>query len=110
MARTNSTTFRYSDEVKDILQTVPGDSFADKIEFIVTDYRDAMASRKRDLEVMDNRIERKRQEMLVVLDEISTIKNLISNTVDLHRSILDIKTKCNTYLLSCQLDQLNQVD
>lgn len=110
MARTNSTTFRYSDEIKQILTTVPGDSFADKIEFIVTDYRDQMAKRKRDLEVMENRIERKRQEMLIVLNELDTIKNLIANTVDLHRNIEQIKNKCNTYLTSCQLDQLSQVD
>jgi intergrase/recombinase len=91
--RTNSTTFRYSETVQDILNNeVPGISMADKIEYICLDYRKEKEIREKSIKDLDKQIKNKQNQLSRIIDKIQKFDNVADNLEALTRSI----EKCNT--------------
>ncbi len=62
-ARTNHTTIRYSDEVKELLEGIRGNSFGDKFENVVLEYFRSQEDRELRIKRLDEKI--KEREMLL---------------------------------------------
>jgi vacuolar-type H+-ATPase subunit I/STV1 len=91
--RANTTTFRYSVTVHKILTyEVPGNSIADKIEYICLDYREKKDQREEQIKELDKQIEQKRKQLDKIKDKVLKFDSVDYNLEQLLKSI----DKCNT--------------
>lgn len=89
MARPNQTAFRFSDEVKKIVDDAPGESFADRFEYICTYYSNTKHKKQQELQDLDKSIEKRKKELQDLssklysasqaLNEVDRIKSALQN-------------------------------
>jgi DNA repair ATPase RecN len=108
--RVNSKSFRCTNEVLDIIAAAPGETFADRIEFMVTDFLNKKNDRLRQLAQADKIIKAKREEMDKLNERLSGLRSIGRNFDNMLNDILKVKEDCDTYLAAAASGSADQGD
>ncbi len=92
-ARVNTTSFRFSDEVREIIDSVPGKTFADRFEYLVLNYKETIEEKEQYVKSLDKQITEKRKLLNSISDKIYKYKNVSDDLISLVSSIKECNTK-----------------
>lgn len=87
MARSNTKSFRCSDEVIEAIESCQGETFADKVENMALRYVKNLEIRQNRLNMLDKDIERKNDEYYSVLDKINDAKLVLTSLSTINKSL-----------------------
>ncbi|MNM42871.1 hypothetical protein D3C81_537210 [compost metagenome] len=87
MARSNTKSFRCSDEVIEAIEGCEGETFADKVENMALRYVKNLEIRQNRLNMLDKDIERKNDEYYSVLDKINDAKLVLTSLTTINKSL-----------------------
>lgn len=87
MARSNTKSFRCSDEVIEAIEACQGETFADKVENMALRYVKNLEIRQNRLNMLDKDIERKNDEYYSVLDKINDAKLVLTSLTTINKSL-----------------------
>lgn len=90
--RVFSTSFRYSGEVQNILDSVNQKTIADKIEFICLDFYENKTKRLEYIKDLDKQISEKRKQLDLLTSKIYKVRDVSSSLEELINNL----KKCNT--------------
>ena len=90
--RVFSTSFRYSEKVKKVIEGTQGKTTADKIEYICLDYEKNRNDRENYIKELDKKIREKQKQLDSLSNKICKVKDVSSLLDNLVSSI----NKCNT--------------
>lgn len=74
--RVNQSSIRYSDEVKDIVNSLPGATFGDRFEYCVLNYQETKADMEKNIENLEKEIKVKREELDKIYSEIYKYRDI----------------------------------
>lgn len=75
--RVNQSSIRYSDEVKDIVNSLPGATFGDRFEYCVLNYQETKADMEKNIKDLEKQIKNKKKELEKVNSEIYKYKDIV---------------------------------
>lgn len=81
--RVHSTSFRYSDSVQNVLDSVNKKTTADKIEFICLDFEQNKSLRELRIKELDNQINEKRKQLDLLSNKVWNMKDVTSSLENL---------------------------
>ena len=108
--RTNATSFRFSDEVASIINNMPGQSFADKVEHMAIDFVNKQDSRVQQLDKLDKMIEDRKKRLSELNVTVRDVENVRLNLENAKAKIKQVNQYCNTLIAAAAPDPLAQVD
>lgn len=74
--RVNQSSIRYSDEVKDIINSLPGNTFGDRFEYCVLNYQETKADMEKNIKDLEKEIKVKREELDKIYSEIYKYRDI----------------------------------
>lgn len=74
--RVNQSSIRYSDEVKDIINSLPGNTFGDRFEYCVLNYQETKTDMEKNIKNLENEIKVKREELDKIYSEIYKYRDI----------------------------------
>lgn len=77
--RPYQTSLRYSEDLKEIVEKCPGDSFSDKIEYACLSYSREKTNRENKIKELDKDINKRKKELLQLQKKISKYEKFISD-------------------------------
>ena len=108
--RTNVTSFRFSDEVASIINHMPGQSFADKVEYMAIDFVNKQEFRDQHLDKLDKMIEDRKKSLAELNVTVRDVENVRLNLENAKAKIKQVNHYCNTLIAAAALDPPAQVD
>lgn len=87
MARSNTKSFRCSDEVIEAIEACQGETFADKVEDMALSHVKSVRDRQYRLDSLDNEIFRKNDEYFNILDKINDAKLVLNSLTTINKSL-----------------------
>jgi hypothetical protein len=106
--RVNASSIRYSDKVKGLVTDAPGESFADKFEFIVLTHYENMERRSKELLNVQRQIETGRAQLEDIRTRLKTLHEILNNTNAISRYIQQVEQGCNTFIEQLRADPSDQ--
>lgn len=74
--RVNQSSIRYSDEVKDIINSLPGNTFGDRFEYCVLNYQETKSDMEKNIKNLEKEIKSKRKELEKINSEIYKYRDI----------------------------------
>ena len=108
--RTNVTSFRFTDEVAGIINAMPGNTFADKIEYMAIDFVNKQDLRLQQLKQLDKMIEARRNRLNELNVTVRDVENVRLNLENAKAKIKEVNKYCNTLIAAAVPDQFAQGD
>lgn len=94
MKKNNIRSIRFSDEMADLIERQPGNTFTEKFENLITRCVWELPQKEKELEQINKQIQRKRQEIAVLSSRSAKIINTVS---DLERKLYALDTAIFNY-------------
>lgn len=94
MKKNNIRSIRFSDEMADLIERQPGNTFTEKFENLITRCVWELPQKEKELEQINKQIQRKRQEIAVLSSRSAKIINTVS---DLERKLYALDTAIFDY-------------
>lgn len=91
VARINSKSLRCSDEFIQCVERAQGDTFSDKLDFIVIDYYKSMDKRNDKIKDLDKKIKQREQELEKLQAEVLKVEAIINTLGDLSKTVIRAK-------------------
>lgn len=94
MKKNNIRSIRFSDEMADLIERQPGNTFTEKFENLITRCVWELPQKEKELEQINKQIQHKRQEIAVLSSRSAKIINTVS---DLERKLYALDTAIFDY-------------
>jgi len=102
--RINASSIRYSDKVKDLINQAPGESFADRFEFLVLSHYEKIQDRKKELADLQTVVDSTRASLFDLTNQLKILHQILNNGNGVVMHLKNIEKHCNTFLTPSTAD------
>lgn len=85
--RVNQSSVRYSDNVKDIINSCPGETFADRFEYSVFNFIECKKINEEELESLDKEIKKRKKDLDKIISDIYKYREISYKIKSLYESL-----------------------